>query len=487
MSVFVVVENTRRWPLAISGVQVVAARDYLTAERFSELRSATVFNLCRTYGYQSLGYYVSLLAVARGHRPLPSVETLQDLRLSPLVRIVSEELDDLIQRAMAPLRSTEFVLSVYFGSNLARRYDRLSRALFNQFPAPFLRAQFRHDRRWEMSGVRAIATSEIPDIHREFVIERAQEYLSRPTRVRRAGTVARYDLAILRDPDAADSPSNAGAIRRFVKAARELGMRATQIGSDDYGRVAEFDALFIRETTYVDHHTYRFARRASAQGLVVIDDPESIVRCTNKVYQAEMFARQGIPSPRTLVVHERNAESVETQLGLPCVLKRPDSSFSRGVVKVETHAELRTHLEAFFEDSELVVAQAWEPSSFDWRVGVLGGAPLWAAKYHMARGHWQIAHTDARGERRFGRVESVPLADAPRRALDLAVRATRPIGEGLYGVDIKQLGKRFVVMEVNDNPNLDAGFEDAVLKDELYLAVMRWFRQRLDARGEARS
>ena len=33
------------------------------------------------------------------------------------------------------------------------------------------------------------------------------------------------------------------------------------------------------------------------------------------------------------------------------------------------------------------------------------------------------------------------------------------------------------------DPNLDAGCEDAVLRDELYLAIMRHFRVRLDARG----
>ena len=39
------------------------------------------------------------------------------------------------------------------------------------------------------------------------------------------------------------------------------------------------------------------------------------------------------------------------------------------------------------------------------------------------------------------------------------------------------------MIEVNDNPNVDAGYEDAVLGQRLYLAVMDWFRQRLDARG----
>ncbi|HEX9842125.1 MAG TPA: RimK-like ATPgrasp N-terminal domain-containing protein, partial [bacterium] len=100
----IVVENTRRWPLAISGVEIVSAREYLTGPRFSELRGATVYNLCRTYGYQSVGYYVSLLASARGHKPMPSVETIQDMRLAPVVRTVSEDLDVMIQRSLAPLK-----------------------------------------------------------------------------------------------------------------------------------------------------------------------------------------------------------------------------------------------------------------------------------------------------------------------------------------------------------------------------------------------
>jgi hypothetical protein len=38
-------------------------------------------------------------------------------------------------------------------------------------------------------------------------------------------------------------------------------------------------------------------------------------------------------------------------------------------------------------------------------------------------------------------------------------------------------------MEVNDNPNIESGCEDAVIGDRLYQAVMSWFRRRLDARG----
>jgi len=478
----VVVENTARWPLRLPGAEVVSARSYLTDPKFFELRKATVYNMCRYYGYQRLGYYVSLLAAARGHRPMPSVDTLQALRLTPLVRTVSEDLEELIQRSLAPLKSPKFELSIYFGYNVAKRYDRLSRALFNQFPAPFLRAQFVKKDSWDLRSIRPISAAEIPDSHVEFVVQQATQHFARPRRRSRARRSYQYDIAILFNPDDKDRPSDPTAIRRFVRAARELNMEATIIGPDDYGSIAEYDALFIRETTYVNHHTFRFSRRAESAGLVVIDDPESIIRCTNKVYQAEAFARYDIPSPKTIVVHEGNVDDVERIIGFPCVLKRPDSSFSAGVVRADERSELHEKLAHFFEASELVVAQEYTPSDFDWRLGILEGKPLYAAKYFMAPGHWQIVSRGG-GRERYGDWETVPMEAAPPAVVRLAVRSAALMGDGLYGVDIKQTGRRRLVMEVNDNPSIESDCEDQALGAELYLAVMRTFRQRLDRRG----
>jgi glutathione synthase/RimK-type ligase-like ATP-grasp enzyme len=479
----IVVENPKRWPFDMEGVEVVQARAYLVERRYAELRRAAVFNMCRRYGYQNVGYYVSLLAAARGHRPLPSVATLQALTLSPIVRLVSEDLDDLIQRNLAPLKSDEFILSVYFGRNVTQRYDRLSRALFNQFPAPFLRARFsREQARWRLAGVRPIAGMDIPETHREFVLKRAREYFQRPTRVAPRSHDARYDMAVLWSPDDPQPPSDERAIKRLVRAAGRQGIGVALIEADDYGRLAEFDALFLRETTQVNHHTFRMASRAEALGLVVLDHPESIIRCSNKVYQAELFERHGIPQPRTMVVHEGNVAEVTSKIGLPCVLKKPDGSFSSGVAKAATEEELRERLTTLFAESELVVAQEFTPSAFDWRVGILGGEPLWVCRYHMAKGHWQIVRVE-RGERRYGDVDAVAIEEAPAAVVHAAVRAARLIGDGLYGVDVKEVDGRVLVMEVNDNPNLDAGYEDGILKNALWDEIVRWFRVRLDARG----
>ena len=67
MSALLVVDNPKRWPLTIPGLDVISSGDYLTDRRYSDMRAAKVFNLCRSYRYQTAGYYVSLLAEARDY------------------------------------------------------------------------------------------------------------------------------------------------------------------------------------------------------------------------------------------------------------------------------------------------------------------------------------------------------------------------------------------------------------------------------------
>lgn len=480
MRILIIADSQKDWPFRIPDADVVDAWSYLTQPHFSELRGVKVFNLCRSYRYQTVGYYVSLLAEARGHKPLPSISTLQDLRSQAMMRSVTEELEDLIQNSLGPIQSERFTLSIYFGRNLAKRYERLSLHLFNLFQSPLLRVQFKRYKKWQIRSVATIAANDVPEGHWPFVVEVARQYFEGRRGPQKKRARARYDLAILHDPEEQEPPSNAEALKRFVKAAESLEMRAELITRDDYARIAEYDALFIRETTAVNHHTYRFARRALAEGLIVIDDPQSIVRCTNKVYLAELLARHDIPIPKTVVLHRDNTVNVAAELGFPCILKRPDSSFSRGVVKVSSDGELREQLAVLFEDSDLVVAQEFVPTTFDWRIGILNRKAVFACKYFMADDHWQIIRPEVNGDGRYGKSETIPVELAPRRAVSVALKAANLIGDGLYGVDVKESNKKFFVIEVNDNPNIDAGVEDTVLRDELYNRIMELFLDRIE-------
>jgi len=483
MRILIVVNSPKDWPLRFEGADVVAAKEYITDPSYSVLKAAKVFNLCRSYRYQSMGYYVSLLASARGHKPFPDVLTIQDMKTQSIIKVASGELDRLIQKSLAPIHSKEFTLSVYFGRNLAKRHNTLSRHLFSLFSVPFMRAQFERRKKgqWILNGIGPIAANDIPEEHRGFVLEAAGDFFSRKTAPRRKQTAFKYDLAILYDPDEKESPSDPRAIQKFIRAAESLGMGTELIEKEDYARLAEFDALFIRETTNVNHHTYRFARRAAAEGLVVVDSPESILKCTNKVFLAELLSNNKIPVPETVILQRGNADVVARALGFPLILKEPDSSFSYGVKKVENREELEVHLKAMLDKSDLIIGQRFMPTEYDWRVGVFDRKPLYACKYYMAEGHWQIIKRDGSGVKTGeGIYETIDIEDAPGPIISTALRSANLIGDGLYGIDLKQHGSDVIVIEVNDNPNVDAGVEDRVLGDALYTRIMEVILRRIE-------
>lgn len=482
----VIVNDPREWSFPQEGVEVVAARKYLTHPSYSSLDKVRLINLCRSVGYQKLGYYVSLLADARGHKPMPSIETIQNMKDRAIAAIAGSDLQEIVDESLAKVQSEEFTLSVYFGRNLAQRHERLANALFRMFPCPYLQASFARSEksgRWRLESIKPMALEDIPPGHVPFAQEATTDFLQKAYTRPQKRAQRPYDLAILFDPNLPEPPSNKKALQKFQKAGEDVGFNVEFIQQEDYARIGEFDALFIRETTGVNHHTFRFACRAEALGLVVIDDAASILRCGNKVFLAEMADQQDILVPNTMIVHRGNVDDLVARLGLPCVLKQPDSSFSAGVRKVSTTQELAEQVEAMLDKSDLVIAQGFVPTEFDWRIGVLDGQPLFACRYYMADNHWQILKRDAVGNKEdVGRAETVPVEMAPTRVVKTALKAANHVGKGLYGVDLKEVGGKVYMIEVNDNPNIDAGFEDEVLGDELYLRIMRTFFARVNAR-----
>lgn len=485
MQHLIILDNPNEWKLTIPGVEVYSAKDYLTREEFRKRRNVKVYNLCKSYRYQTFGYYVSLLASARGHKPIPSVSTIQDLKSQPLIRTVSEDLDELIQRSLEGLKSKDFTLSIYFGRNMAKRYDRLCGQLFQLFQAPFIRAHFSHNDHWRIQSIKPISAIDIPEDHLPFVESFARSFFKSRRVSSRKEIIYNYDVAILVNPDEKLPPSDKKALHKFVKAAHDLGLDAELITREDVGRLAEFDALFIRETTSVNHHTYRIARKAKAEGLVVIDDPDSILKCTNKIYLAELLDANKIRTPKTIIAHPENIREIKTRIGFPCILKQPDSAFSQGVKKAADADELIDRLDEFLTKSDLVIAQEFLPTEFDWRIGIIAKTPFYACKYFMARNHWQILkQQDGTGKHVDGRVQTIAIEDVPENVINTALKAANLIGEGLYGVDLKEIDGMCYIIEINDNPSIECGFEDAVMKMDLYTTIMKVFRDRIERRKQ---
>src|SRR5690606_15730193 len=107
-----------------------------------------------------------------------------------------------------------------------------------------------------------IAMSEVPEEDRAYVEEFARIYFEGKKFSVPKRDMSGYDLAILVNPKEEVPPSDAKTIQKFIKAAEQIGLSAYTITKDEYSDLAEYDALFIRETTAVNHHTFRFAQRA---------------------------------------------------------------------------------------------------------------------------------------------------------------------------------------------------------------------------------
>ena len=103
----------------------------------------------------------------------------------------------------------------------------------------------------------------------------------------------------------------------------------------------------------------------------------------------------------------------------------------------------------------------------------------------MAEKHWQIQKKEQDGSFDFGIVKTMPVEEAPRNVVKIALKAANLIGDGLYGVDLKEKNHQIYLIEINDNPSIDSGLEDDYLKDRLYDQVMKVFKHRVEMKKES--
>jgi glutathione synthase/RimK-type ligase-like ATP-grasp enzyme/gamma-glutamyl:cysteine ligase YbdK (ATP-grasp superfamily) len=520
----------------------------MTAQGYIERGAAvepntTVINLCRTLGYGSDGYYVSLLADARGHAVLPRLETsagvadpyarfraLQEAGVATLdasemaVRrrtagaaaggsagrsgdpdgdggggdgqpgpggsVAGCHAPPLIRegttcREARPEECADLVAC--FGVTTDARFRAVAAAVYGVWPVPLLRLRLvREEGQWKVVDLAHASPGELDAAQQQLL---AETVTSNVKALRRGGAALERDtvrasIAVLLDDGDPFSASSAETVERLAAVAAGMNVHVARITASDLRRLPEYDALFIRSLTGVRLPSFQFALRAEALDMPALDDSQSIIRCSNKVFLEELLRREGVPLPRGRIVTAHTPWQQLEELGLPFVIKSPDGSFSAGVHKVTSRAEFEERTRELLEHSPLLIAQEWLPTDFDWRITVLDGRVLFAARYFMAHGHWQI-RTEEGGVERYGKVEAVPRAEAPAAVVDVALRAAALIGSGLYGVDLKETRRGPVVIEVNDNPNLDADYEDVADGDVIYEDIVHYFLARIEEEAAA--
>lgn len=255
------------------------------------------------------------------------------------------------------------------------------------------------------------------------------------------------------------------ALSNFRLAAFETGHQLDFIFRNEIQLLDYYDGVFIRALTDPLNASYVVARLAQMKGKRILDDPKSIRICCDKVNMYSHLMRNQVPIPETCFLNanevtKENAIELFESFGVPLVLKAPNSCFSSHVDKVSTPEDFIKIGKKFMRRADRIIVQQYMPSTFDWRVITLNNKIIAIVKYIMPSNCWRIHDKDEDGKAIACDVVGVKKEDVNPRLLQVALMASRSIGEGLYGVDIKEVDDEFFVIEVNDNPNIDAGLED---------------------------
>lgn len=490
--IIVIVEKLKDWNSFYPVEQLMTPQDYLVNwdenlyENKGTKERIKIINLCRSFKYLSNGYYCSLLAEARGHSVIPSIKAINDLSRSFLYSLETDELDEAIQKAFKNQNPAEGIsVSIFFGKTEKEQLQEVARQIFDLFPAPLLQVDFEWHQKWEIESIRTGSLNTLSSTDEDKFAQALDEYSAKIWRKPKAKKKFRYDLAILHNPLDPLPPSDKKALANFIRAGKDNDVLVELVEKKDYSRIAEYDALFIRETTSLNHHTYRFAKKAESEGLVVIDDPMSILRCTNKIYMHNLLQSNHINAPKTCVISRDNPDQLKlvvNEIGLPMIIKIPDGSFSKGVYKVQTMEDLTKVTEDLFKKTALLLAQEFFYTDYDWRIGILNDRPLFACKYYMTKGHWQIYNHNQKGKNgvQDGDTETLPISKVPKHVINTALKLAHQVGDSLYGVDLKEKNGKAYVIEINDNPNIDSDVEDAIAGMDLYHNIIHEFIRRVE-------
>ena len=165
----------------------------------------------------------------------------------------------------------------------------------------------------------------------------------------------------------------------------------------------------------------------------VVNSPDAIATCANKVQTSALLMKAGIPTPRTFFTGSRDHAEGFVRENNGAVYKPVYGFDGNGVRLVKPGDEPGRkpyYLQEFVENKE------------DFRVFVIDGEPVGA----ICRRSDSLTHNIHQGG--TGRAITIPGEMG-----SIAARAARAVGADYCGVDLLRSGDGYTVLEVNGTPN----------------------------------
>ncbi len=236
--------------------------------------------------------------------------------------------------------------------------------------------------------------------------------------------------------------------RQIIRAIRELGHEAIPVHLNSNflpvgGREPFADVALIRAISAAKAHAS--ATALSSLGIKVVNAPEVLSTCGNKLATSVKLLQAGIPTPKTVVAFSlEGAMEAAEEIGYPVVVKPVNGSWGRLVSLAQDREELRTileHREAIpspYYRIHYIQEFIRKPGRDIRAYGTENG--FTTAIYRISD-HW-VTNT-ARG----ARAEPVEYT---KELANLVVRTAKAVGGGFLGIDLAEDERRgLMVIEVN--------------------------------------
>ncbi|HIL22407.1 MAG TPA: RimK family alpha-L-glutamate ligase, partial [Alcanivorax sp.] len=226
--VIILVDDPADWAAYYPARHLLSAKDYLQAQQpVCTDKKVQVINLCRSYKYLSPGYYCSLLAEARGQRVLPSVRTVNDLSRKALYGLHFGQFEAALDKAMKRKGGSgdHFSLLLFFGHTEQEGLADLGRQIFDQLPCPLLKVDFRRREQWGIEALKPLTLKQLKGAEEDAFARALEQFNARVWRNPRRRRGDRYELAMLVNEEETLPPSSKTALKRFVRAGRQLGIK----------------------------------------------------------------------------------------------------------------------------------------------------------------------------------------------------------------------------------------------------------------------
>lgn len=182
------------------------------------------------------------------------------------------------------------------------------------------------------------------------------------------------------------------------------------------------------------------------KGLKVLNDLNSALITGNKLFMTISLVKSGVPTPHTRVAFTREAAlKALDEVGYPAILKPPVGSWGRLVALLNDRDAATSVIEDREEMFPLYhtyyIQEKVNRPPRDIRAVVIGDRTVAAIYRISTTDDWRT--NTARG----GKSENLKITN---ELDELCVKASKPFGRGVYGVDLMESENGLLVHEVNN-------------------------------------